>query len=86
MGNMQVLIKSKKIIEGKEDFIYRKSGIPSLDILFKRLLCINPEERMSLEELIDFVKSKNFLKENENFIHEKNSKYNYEQNCHDEQE
>ena len=78
-GKYASINKVKKIIEGKEDFIYRKSGIPSLDILFKRLLCINPEERMSLEELIDFVKSKNFLKENENFIHEKNSKYNYEQ-------
>ena len=78
-GQYASINKVKKIIEGKEDFIYRKSGIPSLNILFKRLLCINPEERMSLEELIDFVKSKNFLKENENFIHEKNSKYNYEQ-------
>ena len=53
----------RKILDGKEDFIFRKSGIPTLDVLFKRLLCINPNERMLLEELCDFVENENFLKQ-----------------------
>ena len=65
--------KIKRIIEGKEDFIYRKSYIPTLDVLFKRLLCINPSERMSFEELCDFVENGNFLKKD--YCFDDNTKY-----------
>ena len=65
--------KVKRIIEGKEDFIYRKSYIPTLDVLFKRLLCINPSERMSFEELCDFIENKNFLKKD--YCFDDNEKY-----------
>ena len=67
----------KKIINGKEKFLYRKSNIPSLDVLFKRLLCINPEERMSLEELEEFVENDDFLEEDKIYNNEKYPKYNY---------
>ena len=76
-GKNASINKVKKIIEGKEDFIYRKSNIPTLDVLFKRLLCINPEERMTLEELTDFVNNKNFLIEEEIYNNPKYPKYNY---------
>ena len=76
-GKNSSINKVKEIIEGKEDFIYTKSNIPTLDVLFKRLLCINPEERMSLEELIDFVNNKKFLIEGEIYNNKKYSKYNY---------
>ena len=81
-GHEATISKFRRIIEGKEKFIYRKAradhtshsppNIPTLDVLFKRLLCINPEERMSLEELCDFVEDENFLKED--FIYD-NEKY-----------
>ena len=38
--------------------------IPSLDILFKRLLTINPEDRMTHKEFFDYVFSDDFMKEN----------------------
>ena len=65
----------RNILNGKEKFIYRKSNIPTLDVLFKRLLCINPKERMSLEELIDYVENDNFLKEKIIYDNEKYPKY-----------
>ena len=65
----------RKIITGKEIFLYRKSYIPSLDVLFKRLLCINPDERMSLEELEEFVENDDFLKEDKIYNNEKYSQY-----------
>ena len=67
----------RKIITGKEIFLYRKSYIPSLDVLFKRLLCINPDERMSLEELEEFVENDDFLKEDKIYNNEKYSQYDY---------
>ncbi len=63
--------KVKRILYEKEKFIYRKSRIPTLDVLFKRLLTINPKERISLEELINYVENKDFLEENviyENYV------------------
>ena len=57
--------KIRDIMLGKEKFIFRKSNIPTLDILFRRLLCINPDERMSLEELIEFVENDNFLEKDQ---------------------
>ena len=70
----------RNIIDGKEQFIYRKTEkpkLPTLDVLFKRLLCINPEERMTLEELIDFVNNENFLKENIIYDNKKYTKFKY---------
>ena len=79
----------KNIINNKKQFIYRKTCIqnpeskekkpiiPTLDVLFKRLLCINPDERMTLEELCDFVENENFLKENKIYDNPKYSKYKY---------
>ena len=56
---------NQKIIEDmiydEEKFIYRKSGIPTLDILFRRLLQINPKNRMDISEFYDYVNNKNFL-------------------------
>jgi len=67
----------ENIIDEKEIFLYRKSYIPSLDVLFKRLLCINPDERMSLEELEEFVENDDFLKEKKIYNNKKYQKYNY---------
>ena len=75
----------RRIIDGRERFIYRKArrapsgipNIPSLDVLFKRLLCIDPKERMSLEELIDFVENENFLIEDIIYDNEKYPNYKY---------
>ena len=69
--------KIHDIINGNEEFIYKKSYIPTLDVLFKRLLCINPDERMTLEELCDFVENENFLKENQIYDNSKYPKYKY---------
>ena len=54
----------KKAIYNEEKFIFLKSGIPTLDILFKRLLTINPEERMSFNEFFNFIFSKDFMQKN----------------------
>ena len=69
------IYKIKKILDGKEEFIFRKSGIPTLDVLFKRLLCINPSERMSFEELCDFVDNKNFLEKDIIYDNDKYKKH-----------
>ena len=58
--------KIRKIMNGKEKFIFKKSGIKSLDTLFNKLLCVNPTERMSLEELINFVENKNLYEDIKN--------------------
>ena len=63
--------KVKRILYEKEKFIYRKSRIPTLDVLFKRLLTINPKERISLDELINYVENEDFLEKNviyENYV------------------
>ena len=53
--------KIKDIIYEEENFILRKTNIPTLDILFKLLLQINPEKRMSHSEFYDYVTNENFL-------------------------
>ena len=45
-------------------FIYKFSNIPTLDILFKKLLSINPEERMTHKEFYEYVNSKEFMETN----------------------
>ena len=55
------LKKLYEMIDDQKSFIYSKSNIPTLDILFKRLLQINPNNRMSISEFYDYVNDKNFL-------------------------
>ena len=55
------------IIEDKilsNNFIFKFSEIPTLDILFKKLLTIDPKERMTHEEFYNFVLNKDFMKPN----------------------
>ena len=52
----------KDMIYNEKKFAYRKSEIPTLDILFRRLLQINPNNRMDASEFYDYVTNKNFLK------------------------
>ena len=54
------------MIYDEEKFIFKKSEIPTLDILFRRLLQINPDNRMSVSEFYDYVTNENFL--NGNYI------------------
>ena len=50
-----------EMIYDEEKFVYKKSEIPTLDILFRRLLQINPANRMSVSEFYDYVTNENFL-------------------------
>ena len=43
------------------NFIYIFSDIPTLEILFKKLMVINPEERMTHEKFYEYVNSKEFM-------------------------
>ena len=76
-GKNMNINKIRDIMLGKEKFIFRKSNIPTLDVLFRRLLCINPDERMSLEELIEFVENDNFLEKDQIYENKKYTKYSY---------
>ena len=44
-----------------DKFLYKFTGIPSLDILFKRLLTRNPKKRMTHEEYYEYVYSQEFM-------------------------
>ena len=54
--------KIKEAIYDEENFRFRKSNIPTLDILFKRLLVINPKNRMTFDELFQYIFNKDFMK------------------------
>ena len=56
--------KMNDMIYDEKKFVLRKSDIPTLDILFKKLLQINPEKRMDSSEFYDYVNSEDFLKPN----------------------
>ena len=56
--------KMNDMIYNEKKFVYRKSKIPTLDILFKRLLQINPNNRMTTQEFYDYVTNKDFLAPN----------------------
>ena len=56
--------KMNDMIYDEKKFALRKSDIPTLDILFKKLLQINPEKRMDSSEFYDYVTNKDFLKPN----------------------
>ena len=63
--------KMNDMLLDEKGFIFEKSNIPTLDILFKRLLQINPDKRMSISEFYEYVNDKNFL--NGNSITTKNT-------------
>ena len=56
----------KKAIYDEKNFKFENTGKPSLDILFKRLLVINPKNRMTFDELFKYVFNENFM-ENDDF-------------------
>ena len=66
--------KIKKMIYDPKNFLFRKSNIPSLDILFKRLLVINPKDRMTFDEFFDYVLNDNFMKKEIIYVND-NPKY-----------
>ena len=53
--------KINNIIYGNDEFLYKKSKIPTLDILFHRLLVIDPKDRMTYKEFFDFVSKEGFM-------------------------
>jgi len=50
------------VLDNNNNFMIEKTNIPTLDILFKRLLVINPDYRMTYEEFFDYVLSEDFMK------------------------
>jgi len=78
--------KINNIIYGNEEFLYNRSNIPTLDILFHRLLVIDPKDRMTFDEFFDFVFKEGFMEESvifpeykslyENILKEKIVEYN----------
>ena len=64
------------VLDFNNNFMIKKTNIPTLDILFKRLLVINPDYRMTYEEFFDYVFSEDFMKKdiicvNNNLIYKK---------------
>ena len=57
--------KIMKAISNEKKFKLKKSNIPSLDTLFKRLLTINQKDRINYNEFFNFVFNDNFMKEEE---------------------
>ena len=62
------------MIDDENNFIFRKSGIANLDILFKCLLAIDPNKRMTFQELFEYVSNDNFMNKNVIFLNN-NNKY-----------
>jgi serine/threonine protein kinase len=60
-GNEPTTNKINNIIYGNEPFYYNRSNIPTLDILFHKLLVIDPKDRMTLNEFFDFVFKEGFM-------------------------
>ena len=62
-GSNPTTSKINNIIYGKEEFLYNRTNIPTLDILFHRLLVIDPKDRMTFAEFFDFVFNEGFMEE-----------------------
>ena len=60
-GNEPTTSKIKNIIYGNEPFYYNRANIPTLDILFHKLLVIDPTDRMTFDEFFDFVFKEGFM-------------------------
>ena len=73
-GDKVNINKIKNYIYNPKNFIFKKSNIPSLDILFKRLLVIDPKDRMNFDEFFDYVLNDNFMKEGIIYVND-NPKY-----------
>ena len=56
--------KIMNVIYDEKNFKFSKTNIPNLDIFFRRLLCINPRERMDYRELFYYVSSADFMNKN----------------------
>ena len=63
-GNNVSAFSIKKAIYDEKNFKFKKSNIPTLDILFKRLLVINPKNRMTFDEFFKYVFNKDFMENN----------------------
>ena len=61
-GNSPTTSIINSVIYSDEEFIFKKTNIPTLDILFKRLLTVNPNNRMTFNEFFDYVFSQDFMK------------------------
>ena len=61
-------MKIIKALNSEDNFKYEKSNIPLLDIIFDGLLKINPDERISFEELFDIILEKDFMDKNAKYI------------------
>ena len=68
--NLYPSTKSNKniVLDDNNNFIIKKTNIPTLDILFKRLLVINPDYRMTYDEFFNYVFSKDFMSENAIYV------------------
>ena len=74
-----------KALNDENSFHFEKTNIPSIDYLFERLLKIDPKERMTHQELFEFVFNKIFMNDNNETIITKNetllkSKISYNSN------
>ena len=49
------------IIYDEDNFRLKKSNIPTLDILFNKLIVINPKNRINFNDFFDLVLDKNFM-------------------------
>ena len=62
--------KINKVVYGKKKLIIKQTKIPTLDILFNRLLVINPKDRMTYDEFFKYVFSDNFMKEGVTYVND----------------
>ena len=60
-GNEPTTNKVNSIIYGTEPFYYNRANIPTLDILFHKLLVIDPKDRMTFDEFFNFVFKEGFM-------------------------
>ena len=59
--NVTINTIMKAIYNPEKNFNYKKTNIHQLDYLFKKLLTIKPENRMTYEEFFDYVFNDNFM-------------------------
>ena len=62
--------KINKVVYGKKKLKLKQTKIPTLDILFNRLLVINPKDRMTYDEFFKYVFSDNFMKEGVTYVND----------------
>ena len=62
--------KINKVVYGKKKLKLKQTKIPTLDILFNRLLVINPKDRMTYDEFFKYVFNDNFMKEGVTYVND----------------